>query len=415
MDGSCQCPDGYTGEYCEISKCDSVNCINGGICNDGTCICPDGFIGPNCETPVVDSNDGPIDFDELFSHDYSYDIPRYVDFIVTQGSYYDEQVQVFTDGLSRLGIDNKLAALGRVLFYDPSLSSSNTISCASCHQQEFGFSDIHQFSTGVNGSLSSRNSPGLANSIFYPTLRGYAWDQANGKLTDQFAAAITNRLEMNMSLLVLKNKLAHYDYYPPIFETVYGDSEITSDRILDALKHFVCAMASFDSKYDQGRSLLTSNENGFISSNPALTAEENTGKALFIQHGCESCHIAEIFRGETSANIGLDLVYRDKGVGARTGNPSQFGMFKIPSLRNLELTGPYMHDGRYATLEQVVRFYSDSIQAHPNLDEDLKNEMGNPIKLNLSDDEVSAMVAFLNSLTDYNFIQDPKFSNPFQE
>ena len=163
-------------------------------------------------------------------------------------------------------------------------------------------------------------------------------------------------------------------------------------------------MVSYEAKYDVG---VASNFSNF-------TPQENLGRQLFNGRGnCNACHRTDAFVAEESTNNGLDAVTTDAGLGGITGNPADNGKFKVPSLRNIEVTGPYMHDGRFSTLAEVVEFYNSGVQSHPNLDPRLRTPNGQPRRLNLTNTEKAALVAFLQTLTDDSFIHDPKFSNPF--
>ncbi len=290
------------------------------------------------------------------------------------------------------------ATLGRVLFYDTKLSLNNVVSCASCHHQSKAFADPDRFSSGFDNRKTSRNSPAIANLRF---ARHFFWDAEATILEEQVLMPIKDHLEMGMeSLEDLEAKLKLVDYYPALFEKAFGSPEITSDRISKSMAQFIRSMSSFNSKFDKGQANDFSN----------FTPLELAGKDLFFSWGssCSSCHGGDAFTSGENANIGLDLVYSDNGVGALSGNDRDNGMFKIPSLRNIALTAPYMHDGRYQTLEEVIEHYSSNVQSHPNLDWRLNQSM------NFTDSEKQALLAFLHTLTDEEYISDPKFSNPFK-
>ncbi len=303
------------------------------------------------------------------------------------------------------------ATLGRVLFYDVKLSANNSISCASCHRAQDGFSDSRQFSVGFDGGLTGRNSMGLANSKYYNNGR-FFWDERANTLETQVLMPIQDHIEMGMTLPELEEKLQEEAYYQYLFELAFGDDLVTSERISRALSQFVRSMVSYQSKYDVGRAQVNDEDDPF----PNFTAQENQGKGIFLgRGGCEPCHDTESFVGPNARNNGLDVVYADNGVGAVTGNNNQNGDFKVGSLRNIQLTAPYMHDGRFQTLAQVVEHYNSGVQPHPNLDNRLRNNNGQPRRLNLDQNERNALVAFLNTLTDPSFINDEKFSDPFTE
>ncbi|OJJ22805.1 cytochrome-c peroxidase [marine bacterium AO1-C] len=305
------------------------------------------------------------------------------------------------------------ATLGRVLFYDKSLSANNTISCASCHLQSKSFTDPETFSTGFEGGKTGRNSMSLANALFYQNGK-FFWDERANTLEDQVLMPIQDLVEMGMTLDELVPKLQALDYYKVLFKQTYGDETVTSERISKALAQFVRSMYSYQSKYDQALSAHT----GQITGNTTLaglTAEENLGRQLFNRSGCAGCHNTDAFVGIGAQNNGLDATTTDQGLAAVTGRTADEGKFKVPSLRNVEVTGPYMHDGRFATLEQVVEHYNSGVQNHPALDNRLKVRGTNDIRrLNLTDAEKAALVTFLKTLTDNTFLTDEKFADPFK-
>lgn len=306
-------------------------------------------------------------------------------------------------------VTNLGATLGRVLFYDTKLSANSTISCASCHNAQEGFADSRQFSVGFEGGLTGRNSMGLANSKYYNNGR-FFWDERAATLEEQVLLPIQDHVEMGLTLPELEEKLQTEEYYQYLFTLAFGDDLVTSERISRALSQFVRSMVSYQSKYDQGRSQVNNQNDNF----PNFTAEENLGKGIFLgRGGCEPCHDTESFVGPNARNNGLDLVYADNGVGARTGNANDNGDFKIGSLRNVGLTAPYMHDGRFQNLAQVVDHYNNGVQAHPNLDQRLRANNGQPRRLNLNQNDRNALVAFLNTLTDPSFINNEKYADPF--
>ncbi|MFY0604829.1 MAG: cytochrome-c peroxidase [Flavobacteriaceae bacterium] len=306
-------------------------------------------------------------------------------------------------------ITNSGATLGRVLFYDKKMSLNNTVSCASCHVQEDGFSDANVLSTGFDGGLTGRNSMGLANARFYRNGR-FFWDERANTLEDQVLMPIQDHIEMGMTLADLETKLNAETYYDQLFIDAFGDDTVTSNRISLALAQFIRSMVSYESKYDAG----IAQTNNAMANFPNFTQSENLGKNLFFSNRtrCSDCHDTNAFVGDQARNNGLDAVFSDLGVGGVTGNNNQTGDFKVPSLRNIELTGPYMHDGRFATLAQVIEHYNSGVQNSQFLDNRLRQ--GNGVRrLNLSAQESQALVDFLLTLTDNNFITDEKFSDPF--
>jgi cytochrome c peroxidase len=292
-------------------------------------------------------------------------------------------------------LTNEGATLGRVLFYDENLSRNNRISCGSCHLQSKGFSDPDQFSTGHEFGMTTRNSMALSN---VSLLRSYFWDSRASDLEKQVLMPVENHVEMGIEYLdKLPKKLAAVDYYAPLFEAAFGDPSITEERIRFAMAQFLRTMVSGQSKYDEGTTMNFEN----------FTPLEKMGLELFTRWDskakCGSCHSGELFSASWGLHdIGLDANPTDNG-----------GKFKAPSLRNIAVTAPYMHDGRFKTLEEVVDHYDHGIQMSPNLSWHLRNNNG-PIRLNLNDLEKKALVAFLETLTDEQFLKDPKFSDPFK-
>jgi cytochrome c peroxidase len=321
------------------------------------------------------------------------------------------------------------ATLGRVLFYDKHLSRNDAVSCASCHLQKAAFADPRQFSVGFQGGHTKRNAMGLAN-IRYSHLKGlrpgFFWDERAPTLEAQVLMPIQDAVEMGMTLEDLERKLAELPYYPPLFEAAFGSPNVTSERIAKAVAQFMRCMVSLDSKYDRAAARAQSAD---VSKDfESFTAEENLGKSLFMvgmggiaEFACARCHTPPTFNMEKAFNIGLDLKYKDPGLGAlgRPPNapftPSNDGKFKAPSLRNVALTAPYMHDGRFKTLEEVVEHYSRGVHPHVNLELAFEEtDAGQPTSgLRFSDEQKAALVAFLKTLTDERFVSDPKFSDPF--
>ena len=299
-------------------------------------------------------------------------------------------------------VTDRGATLGRVLFYDKRLSANNTTSCASCHQQEHGFSDPRQFSIGFLGGETGRNSMGLTNAKYYE--RGhFFWDERSQTLEEQVLEPIQNEVEMGLTLAELVAKVSAERYYAELFTSAFGDAVVNSERIALALAQFIRSIISTESKFDLGRSSNFSN----------FSPEENQGRRIFNGQGrCDNCHGTDNFVPDNVFNNGLENPYTDPGIGAITRRQQDLGKFKVPSLRNIALTGPYMHDGRFTTLEQVVEFYDSQVVNHPNLAPQLRNN-NRPIRLNLSEAEKRALVAFLHTLTDPNLATDPKYSDPF--
>lgn len=338
---------------------------------------------------------------------------------------YDYTVNVPSNGIvgnTTIQINSAKATLGRVLFYDKKLSKTNTVSCASCHQQSSGFADNKAHSEGFNGGMTKRNSLALASVANFessygggdvPSFNraGFLWDERAESIIQQSQIAIEDNVEMGMTMGELTQKLANENYYRILFQKAFGSSEITSDRITQSIQEFVNAFVSNKSKFDEGLNAHFIPEVPFTN----FTQQENEGKNLFIIH-CSNCHDSRMASVLTpTANNGLDVEYTDQGRGAVTGQALDMGVFKVPMLRNVALTAPYMHDGRFATLEDVVEHYNSGIQMHQNLHFALRDPFtqSSPKRLNLTSAEKDALVAFLKTLTDSEFAQDVRFSNPF--
>ena len=283
--------------------------------------------------------------------------------------------------------------LGRRLFYDVRLSSDYTVSCASCHKLESAFSDAGKpLSQGVGGAFGDRNSIGLYNLAWHPA---FMWDGGVNHIEISSFAAIVHPRELNMDFAVLLNRLRGIAEYQLLFEKAFGSPGIDDQRFFYAMTQFTGLMISATSKYDE-----------YLKGNLNLNNLELTGLSLFQQH-CASCHSGVLFTDFSYRNNGIDLEFTDIGRMEITNNPDDLGKFRVPSLRNVALTGPYMHDGRFANLEQVVSHYTTGVQQSTTLDPILTQG----IALNAS--ERAAIIAFLHTLTDTKFTQDSRFSNPF--
>jgi cytochrome c peroxidase len=307
---------------------------------------------------------------------------------------------------------NEGANLGRVLFYDEHLSVNGTIACASCHQAEFGFSDDRRLSEGFEGGDTGRHSMGLTNARFYgPGM--FFWDQRAETLEDQVLMPFQDPIEMGMTLDTLVAAVADQDFYPPLFDAAFGDSEVTSDRISQALAQFVRSLVSYASRYDEGRAQVSS----VVADFPNFSDAENLGKRMFMNSpmqpdgvGCAVCHRGESMSAPTANNNGLEIDSEDDaGYGDVTGLAADMGTFKVPSLRNIAVRGRFMHDGRFDSLREVVDHYADSVELHPNLGVPLSRHT-----MDLDDEHREALVAFMETLTDEDMLQDPRFASPFE-
>jgi cytochrome c peroxidase len=305
------------------------------------------------------------------------------------------------------------ATLGRVLFYDKNLSKNKTIACASCHLQANGFSDFKVLSDGFEGGKTARHSMGLTNARFYNNGR-FFWDERAASLEAQVLLPMQDPVEMGMTLDSVVGRVANLPYYPTLFKNAFGTDAVTSDLISRALAQYVRSIMSYQSKYDVGRAQVANPGQPF----PNFTAQENQGKNLFfnpVLGGCAGCHGTEGFVAPGPRNNGLDATNAaDAGVGGITNNPAQVGLFKSPSLRNVALRAPYMHDGRFATLEDVINHYSTGVQNNPNLSAPLRQPDGTIKRMNFTPAETAALLAFLNTLTDQPLTNDERFTDPFK-
>lgn len=296
--------------------------------------------------------------------------------------------------------------LGRALFYEGKLSSDNSISCAECHNQYFAFTHHqHTLSSGVNEALGTRNSQPIQNLAF---MEDFTWDGGADQLWKQPMIPITAEVEMNETFPSIIAKLTEDTNYVSLFKKAYYSGKIDTGNILKALGNFMGMMVSNNSKYDK---YIRGEEGG------EFTDQEKKGLALFEQK-CGSCHSGSLFTDETYRNNGLEPVYYlpdEKGrqnITATNENAKEedFYKFKVPSLRNIERSLPYMHDGRYSTLRRVLDHYDSKVKDTPNLDPSLKNDgvLGIP----LTEDEKDDIIVFLKTLTDYEFLNDPRFEKP---
>lgn len=317
----------------------------------------------------------------------------------------------------RISADNPItdegATLGRVLFYDVRLSRNESVSCGSCHRPEHGFSDERVLSEGFEGGLTRRHSMGLTNARYTGAGR-YFWDERAPTLEEQVLMPVQDEVEMGMDLDELTRRLAAAPEYPPLFEAAFGDDEVTAERVAFALAQFVRCLLSYRAPYDVGRAQVQAATVDF----PNLSDEENLGKRLFLTRrfdgglNCVACHDGEAFTAPLPTSNGLDLETTDRGVGGARDDPAFDAMFRVPSLRNVAVRAPYMHDGRFADLDEVLEHYSEGVQGHPALTIYV-DVAGAPAPLHLSEAEKAAVVAFLGTLTDRAMLEDEKLQDPF--
>lgn len=295
---------------------------------------------------------------------------------------------------SKNPLSEKKIELGRKLFYDPILSRNGSISCASCHSQYTAFTHVdHALSHGIDDRVGKRNSPALMNLAWYKT---FMWDGAINQLDMQALAPISHPDEMGESIANVVAKLQHSSVYPKLFFTAFKDRIITGEHTLKAISQFLLTLVSANSKYDSVMCKLTN-----------FTVQQNNGYRLF-QKNCSSCHTEPLFTNLQFENNGLpvDTTLNDYGRMKVTQNISDSLKFKVPSLRNIEFSYPYMHDGRFKKLSDVLNHYTSSIQYSNTLSSKLQS------KSKLTSNEKVDIIAFLMTLTDKEFLFNPNFSYP---
>ncbi len=303
-------------------------------------------------------------------------------------------------GLARNPPDAATFELGRQLFYDARLSSDGTVSCGSCHQLAAAFAHAGQrLSPGVAGRRATRNAPALQN------LRWRHSFMADGGVLGlelQALAPLTSPAEMNTPLAEALAKLNADPAYRRRFAAIYGPGPIDTPQFLRALAQFTAALTSANSRYDK----YVRHEAGGV-----LTAPELRGRALFAAR-CSGCHATDLFSDDSFRNNGLDRRFaRDSGRAHITSRAADRGRFRVPSLRNVARTAPYMHDGRFATLPQVLAHYAHGVQPSPTLDPLLRQSDGR-LGIPLSRQQQADLVAFLRTLTDTEFLTNPRLAPP---
>lgn len=284
--------------------------------------------------------------------------------------------------------------LGRKLFYDPILSKDSTISCASCHLQQTGFTHVdHDLSHGINGKIGTRNSLTLQNLAWN---KNFMWDGGVNHLDVQVIAPITSEVEMNENLENVVNKLNQNLEYKELFKKAFRTKNVTGQLTLKAISQFLVSLITSNSKYDK-----------VIRKEDKFTEIEQKGYDLF-KIKCASCHAEPLLTSNRFENNGLsiDVTLNDFGRMKITQNPQDSLKFKVPTLRNIEFTFPYMHDGRFKTLSEVIKHYNLGIQKSKTLSKELQKPM------NLSNNQRIELVAFLKTLTDKEFLFNSKFSYP---
>lgn len=292
-------------------------------------------------------------------------------------------------------------ALGKKLFFDPILSLNNTQACADCHAPKNSFSDADRFSDGVKGIVGNRNSMPLFN-LAWNYDGKFFWDGRVFGLEHQALMPVTNPIEMNNTWKQVEKKLQEHPEYPKLFDLAFGKSTIDSSLVTKALAQFERTLISSNSKFD--KHLLGTEK---------LTQQELNGFNVFMDEtrgDCFHCHGSDknpLWTDNAFHNNGLDSLITDIGLGAITGDPADNGKFKSPSLRNLAFTAPYMHDGRFKTLDEVINHYSEGLKNSPTIDPLMKQVDKGGVQLTVEDK--ADLKAFLLSLTDSEFINNPAF------
>ena len=329
-------------------------------------------------------------------------------------AYFDETVEALDNSPASNAVDDRVATLGRVLFYDLRLSTNDRASCASCHQQALGFTDSMRFSNGISGAATTDAHAMRLGNLRYWQPGSAFWDRRAASVEAQASQPFHSLVEMGWGgaaggFDALIRKMSATAYYPDLFAWAFGNSTIAEPRIQQALAQFVRAMISSSSRWDTGYAQVFSPDapNRALDVDlPNFTPQENRGRHLFMTSvaeggaGCSACHLPPTFALAADA--------RSNGLDA-----GETRLFKAPSLRSVGLTGPYMHDGRFANLAEVVGFYDRGIQEGPALDARLR-EGRRPQRLNLSAADRAALVAFLMTLTDRALTTDARFSDPFR-
>lgn len=295
-------------------------------------------------------------------------------------------------------------ALGRKLFFDTALSADNTLACAGCHRPSQGFSDQQQFSIGITGEQGARNSMPLVN-LAWNTTNSFNWDGSAQTIEQQILGPVTNPVEMNNTWENVVATLSVDADYVLEFEQAFSTTTITKELVTKAIAQFIRTIVSGDSKFDR-----------HLRNEATLSPLEAEGLAVFLDEDrgdCFHCHGSPsnpLWTDNDFHNNGLDETFTDLGLGQFTGDPNQFGLFKSGSLRNLAYTAPYMHDGRFETLDDVIDHYSEGLVFSETIDPLMKSVAQGGVQLSLEDK--AALKAFLLSLSDPNLANNPAYQNP---
>ena len=292
-------------------------------------------------------------------------------------------------------------ALGKKLFFDTILSKDNTQSCATCHDPKRAFTDETRFSDGIDGKFGNRNSMPIFNLAWNFDDR-FTWSGKEISLESQALEPVRNPIEMHSNWNNVAKKIKEHSEYPTLFKEAFGNTKIDSTLITKALAQFERTLISGDSKFDQ-----------YLLGKTTLTSEEQNGFDVFMDEtrgDCFHCHGSNnnpLWTDNKFHNNGLDVVFTDLGLGEVTGDPNDNGKFRSPSLRNLKFTAPYMHDGRFATLDEVINHYSSGLKSSSTIDPLMKKVSQGGV--NLSNNDKADLKAFLLSLSDNNFVTNPNF------
>lgn len=322
-------------------------------------------------------------------------------YVFTVPNYFPEPVKMPSNPLTEAGIE-----LGRFLFYEPLLSGNKKISCATCHNQEKAFSDgLVLSNTGISGKTLERHSPVIFNLAW--TDSGFFWDGGSTNLESQAFAPLTHPDEMGVHFAEMTARLAAIPEYMDLFQRAYQESP-TAAGVAKALAQFQRSVVSADSPYDRYRR----------GEQPLALSQSALRGLQLVQQKCGSCHAGELFTDNRYHNNGLDSSFTDDsreevyfGRYRISRDQADMGAFKTPSLRNVMVSAPYMHDGRLATIADVFEHYRTGVQPTMYTDPRLYQANGRTGIL-LTDAEVQDMISFLHSLTDNTFLNNPKYANP---
>lgn len=295
--------------------------------------------------------------------------------------------------------------LGGWLFYENRLSLDNSMSCGSCHKKEFAFGDTVRFNKGIHGNLLTRNTISLMNLI---ATDFFFRDGRINKLESQVSMPIVNPKELDSNFPLVISRLEKDKMFKKMFISAYGSSKIDSARIVNALASFVRTLVTYDSKADSNLNNEKYRSYDSEKLNEVLLSQYSPKVRSAITL-CQSCHNKNEFGGHELRNNGLPVLNGDSGLYNTTKLKEDIGKFKVPSLRNVSVTFPYMHDGRYRTLNDVIEYYNSQIPFSDNLDSKLLKD-GKPIRLNLNDNEKKELLLFLESLTEQAFLKAPRMS-----